>query len=161
MPHAAGNAVLYGATGGHVFIAGSVGQRFAVRNSGAQAVVEGCSDHGCEYMTGGVVVVLGPAGRNLAAGMTGGVLYVYDPEGIVPRHLADTAPLAVRPDTSGLIEVKGLLSQHLAATRSKTAQGILENWESATADFWMMRARTRPTTREADESATLDAVGGE
>ena len=72
IPHAAGNAVLYGATGGRIFISGRVGQRFAVRNSGAVAVAEGCSDHGCEYMTGGVVVILGEAGRNFAAGMTGG-----------------------------------------------------------------------------------------
>jgi glutamate synthase domain-containing protein 2/glutamate synthase domain-containing protein 1/glutamate synthase domain-containing protein 3 len=161
VPHAAGNAVLYGATGGRVFIAGSVGQRFAVRNSGAAAVVEGCSDHGCEYMTGGTVVLLGPPGRNLAAGMTGGVLYVYDPEGVAPRHLADTAPSAVRPGATDLIDVKGLLSQHLAATGSRTAQEVLANWESATAHFWVLRARTRPAEHEVDESVSVDAVGGE
>ena len=75
----AGNVILYGATGGEVFIRGQVGERFCVRNSGAIAVVEGVGDHGCEYMTGGRVVVLGPTGRNFAAGMSGGIAYVYDP----------------------------------------------------------------------------------
>ena len=75
----AGNVILYGATAGEVFIRGQVGERFCVRNSGATAVVEGVGDHGCEYMTGGLVVVLGPTGRNFAAGMSGGVAYVYDP----------------------------------------------------------------------------------
>ena len=76
----AGNVILYGATAGEVFIRGQVGERFCVRNSGATAVVEGVGDHGCEYMTGGLVVVLGPTGRNFAAGMSGGVAYLYDPD---------------------------------------------------------------------------------
>ena len=75
----AGNVILFGATSGQVFLRGVVGERFAVRNSGAHAVVEGVGDHGCEYMTGGKVVILGPTGRNFAAGMSGGVAYVYDP----------------------------------------------------------------------------------
>ena len=79
VPHGAGNACLYGATGGTLYVAGSVGQRFGVRNSGAVAVVEGTSDHACEYMTGGTVVVLGETGRNVAAGMTGGVLFLHEP----------------------------------------------------------------------------------
>ena len=77
----AGNVILYGATGGELFLRGEVGERFCVRNSGALAVVEGVGDHGCEYMTGGRVVVLGPTGRNFGAGMSGGIAYVYDPEG--------------------------------------------------------------------------------
>ena len=81
----AGNVVLYGATSGEAFIRGVVGERFAVRNSGATAVVEGVGDHGCEYMTGGRVVVLGSTGRNFAAGMSGGIAYVYDPDGTVRR----------------------------------------------------------------------------
>src|SRR5207237_8850423 len=81
----AGNVVLYGATSGEAFIRGIVGERFAVRNSGATAVVEGVGDHGCEYMTGGRVVVLGPTGRNFAAGMSGGIAYVYDGD----RHFED------------------------------------------------------------------------
>src|SRR5207244_5576794 len=86
----AGNTVLYGATGGRLLAAGRAGERFAVRNSGAVAVVEGIGDHGCEYMTGGVVVVLGDTGRNFAAGMSGGAAYVYDPEGRF-RSLCNTA----------------------------------------------------------------------
>ena len=81
----AGNVIAYGATGGELFLRGVVGERFCVRNSGATAVVEGVGDHGCEYMTGGQVVVLGPTGRNFGAGMSGGVAYVYDPDGHVPR----------------------------------------------------------------------------
>ncbi len=81
-----GNVILFGATSGEAFIRGMVGERFAVRNSGAHAVVEGVGDHGCEYMTGGRVVILGPTGRNFAAGMSGGVAYVYDPDGELPTE---------------------------------------------------------------------------
>ncbi|HXW82055.1 MAG TPA: hypothetical protein VEJ84_21340, partial [Acidimicrobiales bacterium] len=83
----AGNVIGYGATSGEIFIRGVVGERFCVRNSGALAVVEGVGDHGCEYMTGGRVVVLGPTGRNFAAGMSGGFAYVYDPNGRLPGRL--------------------------------------------------------------------------
>ena len=93
----AGNVILYGATAGEVFIRGQVGERFCVRNSGATAVVEGVGDHGCEYMTGGLVVVLGPTGRNFAAGMSGGVAYVYDPDRTfgqrVNLEMVDVEPL--------------------------------------------------------------------
>src|SRR3970282_137402 len=105
---AAGNAVLYGATGGKVFLAGRVAQRFAVRNSGATAVIEGGSDHGCEYMTGGKVLVIGDVGRNFAAGMTGGVAYVRDPDLSLKAMLADTAPSARRPSDADPGEVRGL-----------------------------------------------------
>ena len=83
----AGNVILFGATSGQAFLRGQVGERFAVRNSGAHAVVEGVGDHGCEYMTGGKVAILGPTGRNFAAGMSGGIAYVYDPRGVLPDHL--------------------------------------------------------------------------
>jgi formylmethanofuran dehydrogenase subunit C len=99
----AGNVILYGATAGEVFLRGQVGERFCVRNSGAIAVVEGVGDHACEYMTGGRVVVLGPTGRNFGAGMSGGVAYVYDPEGPVgwglqPRAGRPRAPVRRGPD---------------------------------------------------------------
>ena len=81
-----GNVILFGATSGQAFLRGVVGERFAVRNSGAHAVVEGVGDHGCEYMTGGKVVILGPTGRNFAAGMSGGMAYVYDPDGAAARQ---------------------------------------------------------------------------
>ncbi|MBT8208705.1 MAG: glutamate synthase large subunit, partial [Acidimicrobiia bacterium] len=138
--HVAGNACLYGATAGSLFLAGSAGQRFAVRNSGAKAVVEGLSDHGCEYMTGGTVVVLGPIGRNAGAGMTGGTMYLWDPEGIAPRHLADTAPQAKRPTAKQLADVRDLVSQHVAETGSATGSAVLDDWDAAAATFWVVEA---------------------
>src|SRR5206468_7188221 len=111
-PVLAGNTCLYGATGGTVWIAGSVGERFAVRNSGATAVVEGTGDHCCEYMTGGTVVVLGPVGYNVSAGMTGGELFVFDPEvrlpGRVNSELVDFHRL--EPDDEAV--VRPLLEHH-------------------------------------------------
>ena len=156
-PHGAGNALLYGATGGRLFVAGTVGQRFAVRNSGGVAVVEGCSDHGCEYMTGGAVAVLGPVGRNLAAGMTGGVLFLWDPAGVAPLHLADTAPVALRPGPSDLDELRVMVAEHADRTGSVTAGQILDRWERASADFWVLRA-SRPmltslTTADATQAS--------
>ncbi len=139
LPHGAGNAVLYGATGGKLFVRGTVGQRFAVRNSGAEAVVEGCSDHGCEYMTGGVVAILGRVGRNLAAGMTGGVLFVWDPGAEMPAHLAETAPRALRPTVDDLELVRPLIEAHRDATGSETAARLLVDWERAGESFWMLR----------------------
>jgi glutamate synthase domain-containing protein 3 len=139
VPHGAGNAVLYGATGGSLFVAGTVGQRFAVRNSGAVAVVEGCSDHGCEYMTGGRVVILGPVGRNLGAGMTGGVVYVWDPAEDAPRRFSETAPPAARPDQHELEDLRSLIEAHRNATGSSLAARLIDDWDRAGARFWMLR----------------------
>lgn len=139
VPHAAGNAVLYGATGGKVFLAGTAGQRFAVRNSGAVAVVEGCSDHGCEYMTGGTVVVIGNVGRNFAAGMTGGTAFVWDPAVGLKAHLAETAPTARRPTETEMTTLRGLLVGHRANTGSPIAQGILDGELGGLEDFWVVR----------------------
>ncbi|MFO7300609.1 MAG: glutamate synthase subunit alpha, partial [Actinomycetes bacterium] len=140
LPHAAGNAVLYGATGGKVFIAGRAGQRFAVRNSGATAVVEGISDHGCEYMTGGTVVVLGEVGRNFGAGMTGGIAYVWDPEMRLKGRLADTAPSARRPDEEDLSVLRALIEEHRDRTGSPVAAAILE--EGRLGEFWAVDPAT-------------------
>ena len=137
--HGAGNAALYGATGGRLFVAGRVGLRFAVRNSGARAVVEGCLDHGCEYMTGGTVAILGPTGHNLAAGMTGGVLFVWDPTGEAPRRFAVTSPQAAHPSPSDLEELHALLQEHLTATASPTAAAVLADWDRSRGQFWAMR----------------------
>jgi glutamate synthase (NADPH/NADH) large chain len=116
-----GNAALYGATGGRVFIAGVAGERFAVRNSGATAVVEGVGDHACEYMTGGVVV-LGPVGRNFAAGLAGGVVYVWDPQ----RMPSVSAGLAVDvPTASDSSVLRALVVAHASATGSRLARAIL------------------------------------
>lgn len=138
----AGNAVLYGATGGHVYLAGRAGQRFAVRNSGADAVVEGCSDHGCEYMTGGVVLVLGEVGRNFAAGMTGGSALVFDPTLSLKSRLADTAPEARRPNDDDLKLLNSLLLSHIEFTRSHNAQRIMSQQRDWADLFWVINPRT-------------------
>ena len=142
--HAAGNACLYGATGGTLLAAGAAGQRFAVRNSGAVAVVEGASDHCAEYMTGGTVVVLGPTGANTGAGMTGGTLFVWDPEMDAKRRFSTTAPAAARPSEAQAAELRDLLEAHLAATGSSVAAGILDSWPDAVAEFWVMHPVAPP-----------------
>ncbi len=158
--HAAGNAVLYGATGGQVFAAGTVGQRFAVRNSGAVAVVEGCSDHGCEYMTGGTVVVLGSVGRNFGAGMTGGAAYVFDPDGRLNSRLADSAPSMRRLGEAEEIECKALVAEHARATGSAVADALLAEWDRSVRRFWVLRPG-EPLERPAAEapSEAVDAEG--
>jgi glutamate synthase (NADPH/NADH) large chain len=128
----AGNVIGYGATGGEIFLRGVVGERFCVRNSGATAVAEGTGDHGCEYMTGGRVAVLGPAGRNFAAGMSGGVAYLLDPDpGLVNTELADLEPLS--PGDADFL--RGLLARHLAETGSAVAAGLLADWDAAAGRF--------------------------
>ncbi|HJR92250.1 MAG TPA: glutamate synthase large subunit, partial [Acidimicrobiia bacterium] len=143
VPHAAGNAVLYGATAGEAYLAGTVGQRFAVRNSGATVVVEGCSDHGCEYMTGGVAVVLGPVGRNFGAGMTGGSAFVWDPDGKLNRFVAETSPAMHRLVEIDEIELRDLLDRHLSLTGSLVAGAVLGDWDRQRERFWVLRA-SRP-----------------
>jgi glutamate synthase domain-containing protein 2/glutamate synthase domain-containing protein 1/glutamate synthase domain-containing protein 3 len=124
-----GNTVLYGATAGRAFFRGLAGERFAVRNSGASAVVEGVGDHGCEYMTGGRVIVLGPTGRNFAAGMSGGIAYVYDPDGGFERRcnleLVDLEEMA--PDDEAVVQA--LISEHVERTGSGTGRNILSVWK--------------------------------
>ena len=131
-----GNVALYGATSGSAFISGIAGERFCVRNSGATAVVEGVGDHGCEYMTGGTVVVLGPTGRNFAAGMSGGVAYVLDPEHKfylrVNKELVSVEAVAQKQDISRLRE---LLQRHVAFTGSKKGHAILEHFDERLVDF--------------------------
>ena len=125
-----GNVVLYGATGGEAYFRGVAGERFAVRNSGAATVVEGVGDHGCEYMTGGRVVVIGRTGRNFAAGMSGGVSYVLDEAGDFKRRcnlgMVDLEPLV---DVEDVELVKDLLSRHIRYTQSPVAARLLVNWE--------------------------------
>src|ERR1035441_8356860 len=130
-----GNTVLYGATAGRAFFRGLAGERFAVRNSGAWTVVEGIGDHGCEYMTGGRVVVLGTTGRNFAAGMSGGVAYVYNTdrrfEGRCNTELVDLEELAKEDEA----EVKALISEHAQRTGSLVARNVLASWERARERF--------------------------
>jgi glutamate synthase (NADPH) large chain len=126
-----GNTVLYGATGGEVYFAGMAGERFGVRNSGCKAVVEGVGDHGCEYMTGGIVVVLGKTGRNFAAGMSGGFAYILDEDRKFHRRcnqgMVDLEQI-VEPEE--LATLKGLIQNHLTHTGSPTAKAILGDWDN-------------------------------
>jgi glutamate synthase (NADPH/NADH) large chain len=131
-----GNTSLYGATSGELFAAGLAGERFAVRNSGARAVVEGVGDHGCEYMTGGVVVVLGATGRNFAAGMSGGVAYVFERiERLRPRVNPQTVELVGLADDAERWMVYGLLEDHARLTGSALAGRILDQWELMVGQF--------------------------
>ena len=141
-PWLAGNTVLYGATGGELFIAGRTGERFAVRNSGALAVVEGVGDHACEYMTGGTVVVLGPVGRNLAAGMTGGELFVHDPQGHVPIRLNPELVEARPASPEALERLQMLVRRHHDLTGSARAAALLTEWDLHAAA--MLHVRPRP-----------------
>jgi glutamate synthase (ferredoxin) len=135
-PVLAGNTCLYGATGGEVFVAGSVGERFAVRNSGAVAVVEGAGDHCCEYMTGGTVVVLGPVGHNLGAGMTGGQAFVWDPANDLLPRLNAALVEAVRPLPEDLEELRWLVERHAELTGSERATALLKDWERTADAIW-------------------------
>jgi glutamate synthase (NADPH) large chain len=127
----AGNVILYGATAGEVFLRGVVGERFCVRNSGAVAVVEGVGDHGCEYMTGGRAVILGPTGRNFGAGMSGGLAFVYDPEGDFPSRcnpeMVDLEPL----DAEDRDWLRDRVQRHLHETDSAVAARLLADWEDS------------------------------
>jgi glutamate synthase (ferredoxin) len=172
-PWLAGNTVLYGATGGELFIAGRTGERFAVRNSGALAVVEGVGDHACEYMTGGTVVVLGPVGRNLAAGMTGGELFVHDPQRHVPIRLNPELVEARPASPEALERLRLLVRRHHDLTGSARAAALLTEWDRHAAAMLHVRPRpdlamivgvqegTRVTaTQSRDESARpLRSVG--
>lgn len=147
-----GNTVLYGATTGEAYFSGVAGERFAVRLSGANAVVEGTGDHGCEYMTGGTVVVLGKTGRNFAAGMSGGLAYVYDEDGLFAKR-CNTAMVALDPvltekDQKASIDeavwhrgeadevlLKRMISDHVKYTGSRRGKDILDNWATARAKF--------------------------
>jgi len=135
-----GNVALYGATSGLLFAAGRAGERFAVRNSGAEAIVEGVGDHACEYMTGGLAVVLGRTGINFGAGMTGGLAWVYDEDGdfLGNRRYHDAF---LKPDTWGELEdtarneIHELVALHREKTASTRAQWLLANWESEARKF--------------------------
>ncbi len=151
----AGNVIGYGATGGEIFLRGVVGERFCVRNSGATAIAEGTGDHGCEYMTGGRVVILGQVGRNFAAGMSGGIAYLLDPD---PRRvnteMADLEPLT---DEDGVL-LHELLRRHRSETGSRVAAGLLADWPAALARFSRVMPkdykRVLAAARQAEEDGT-------
>jgi glutamate synthase domain-containing protein 3 len=152
-----GNTVLYGATAGRMFIRGLAGERFAVRNSGASAVVEGVGDHGCEYMTGGRVVILGPTGRNFGAGMSGGIAYVYDVDrGFSARcntELVDLETLTEDDDA----EVRGLIGEHAQRTGSLVARNLLSQWERGGRDRFL-KVMPRDYKRALAEQAAAAAA---
>ncbi len=181
-----GNTVLYGAIAGEAFFNGVAGERFAVRNSGAVAVAEGCGDHGCEYMTGGVVAVLGKTGRNFAAGMSGGVAYVYDPEGsfasLCNQAQVDLVPVSPdkdddegagrpqqRPVSSGdagmgdMLRHDGerlriLLERHHLHTGSKRARALLDDWAGSAAKFVKVMPRDYAKALQQLEAERLEAA---
>jgi glutamate synthase (NADPH/NADH) large chain/glutamate synthase (ferredoxin) len=171
-----GNTVLYGATSGRAFFRGLAGERFAVRNSGADAVVEGVGDHGCEYMTGGRVVVLGPTGRNFAAGMSGGLAFVLDEDGTL-RKRVNTAMLDQLEglDEGDAIELRALVEEHRDRTGSPVAQRVLDRWEELREQFVKVfptdykrvlreraeaeRAAQPPRADEFSDGRSTDVVG--
>ncbi|WP_213453955.1 glutamate synthase large subunit [Rhizomonospora bruguierae] len=146
----AGNTILYGATGGELFLRGRVGERFAVRNSGAVAVVEGVGDHGCEYMTGGTVAVLGPTGRNFAAGMSGGTAFVWrlDP------HRVNTELVGLEPvSEQDAVTLRALVERHFAETGSAVAERLLTRWPAAVTEFTAVVPRDYKRVMEAMRAA--------
>ena len=162
-PHLLGNTVLYGATGGELFCAGKAGERFAVRNSGASAVVEGVGEHAAEYMTGGTLVILGPVGHNLGAGMTGGEVFVYDGGIRVPAMV--NAELVDAHRLSGehqlLVEqglrLRELVERHAGYTGSPIARGILDDWHQALHRFWRVAPKADVARIENQLEGTMAA----
>jgi glutamate synthase (NADPH) large chain len=154
-----GNVALYGATSGELYVNGVAGERFAVRNSGAHAIVEGVGDHGCEYMTGGRVVVLGPVGRNFAAGMSGGIAYVLDADNTFGEKcnqaLVDLEPL----HDGDLVEVQRMIERHVEYTGSLCGKTILENWECFAPQFVKVMPREFRRVLESMEQEALETTG--
>jgi glutamate synthase (ferredoxin) len=153
-PCLAGNTVLYGATGGELFLAGSAGERFAVRNSGATAVVEGVGSNACEYMTNGTVVVLGPFGRNIGAGMTGGEAFVHDPLGLLDLRLNGQLVIAEQLHDSAAERLRDLLERHREHTGSARADRLLGEWPAGVGEFRLIRPRDEVGRIEAEAEGT-------
>ncbi len=126
---------LYGATSGEAYIGGVAGERFCVRNSGAIAVAEAVGDHGCEYMTGGRAVILGPTGRNFAAGMSGGIAYVYDEDGTFESRCNKEMVQLFQIDAESEAELKEMIENHLRYTGSRKARLLLRDWDAAVKKF--------------------------
>ena len=156
----AGNTCLYGATGGRVFINGRAGERFAVRNSLAETVVEGTGDHCCEYMTGGAVVVLGKVGRNVGAGMTGGLGYFLDEDESFPTKVnGEIVSMQRVSSQAGEAQLKALIEAHVAKTGSPKGAFVLVNWKEYLPKFWQLVPPSEANTPEAsDEVVSAEAV---
>jgi glutamate synthase (NADPH/NADH) large chain len=154
----AGNVILFGATSGQAFIRGQVGERFAVRNSGAHAVVEGVGDHGCEYMTGGRIAILGPTGRNFAAGMSGGIAYVYDPDDALGQNLNSEMVELESLDDEDTQWLLDMLQAHVDATDSAVGQRILSDWKHNLKHFTKVMPRDFKRVLEAIADAEQRGV---
>ncbi|NBC07338.1 MAG: glutamate synthase large subunit [Bacteroidetes bacterium] len=154
-----GNVAFYGATSGEAYICGMAGERFAVRNSGVKTVVEGIGDHGCEYMTGGIVVVLGETGQNFAAGMSGGIAYVYNPNGVfegkVNRGMIDLDPMTDEDD----LQLKTLLENHFEFTQSERAKAILDAWPAERQHFTKVMPRDYKRVLQEQAAKRLAPTG--
>ncbi|MGB0561064.1 MAG: glutamate synthase large subunit [Spirulinaceae cyanobacterium] len=150
-----GNTCLYGATGGTLYAHGRAGERFGVRNSKGQAVIEGAGDHCCEYMTGGVIVVLGTVGRNVGAGMTGGLGYFYDEDGkFCDRVNPEIVTVQRVETTAGQQQLKDMITAHLERTGSPKAKAMLADWEATVTQFWQV---VPPSEAERPETTTVEA----
>ena len=157
-----GNVAFYGATGGEAYIRGVAGERFCVRNSGVHAVVEAVGDHGCEYMTGGRVVVLGPTGRNFAAGMSGGIAYVYDIDGKFQTHCnTEMVDCFQLEDPEEVEEVKTMIKKHIEMTGSTYAANILNNWKYLQPRFWKVLPRDYKRMLDALTAVQEQGLSGE
>jgi len=154
-----GNVSLYGATSGEAYIKGMAGERFAVRNSGAKTVVEGVGAHGCEYMTGGMVVVLGEIGRNFAAGMSGGISYVYDPSNNKEQYFNKEMIYLEVPEEADFGELRTLIRNHFKYTGSEQALKILQSWDDSKFQFIKVMPKEYKAVLEkmktAEEAETL------
>ena len=158
-----GNVALYGATRGEVFIRGMAGERFGVRNSGVHAVVEAIGDHGCEYMTGGRVVVLGPTGRNFAAGMSGGVAYIYDEAGDFAARYCNKAMVGIETvvESDEQAELRELIERHANLTGSDRAKAVLADWAGSLAKFVKVMPKDYKRVLESLARAHADGFSGE
>ena len=158
----AGNVALYGATSGEVYIRGIAGERFCVRNSGVNAVVEGVGDHGCEYMTGGKVVILGETGRNFAAGMSGGVAYILDEQGDFATHCnAQMVGLEALEDAEEIADLRQLIQQHVDYTHSQKGERVLAQWDTMLPKFIKVMPKDYKRVLQAIESAIAAGLSGD
>jgi glutamate synthase (ferredoxin) len=154
-----GNTCLYGATGGTLYACGQAGERFGVRNSFGKAVIEGAGDHCCEYMTGGIVVVLGKSGRNVGAGMTGGLAYFLDEDGSFPTKVNPEIVKVQRVVTeAGAQQLKDLITAHYEQTGSAKAKRILDNWAEELSKFWQVVPPSEADSPEANPNASAEKV---
>jgi glutamate synthase (ferredoxin) len=157
-----GNTCLYGATGGMMFANGLAGERFAVRNSKGTAVIEGAGDHCCEYMTGGVIVVLGKVGRNVGAGMTAGLAYFLDEDGNFPELVnLEIVKLQRVMTPAGSQQLQDLIRTHAECTSSPKAKVILANWDEFLPKFWQVVPPSEADTPEVNPNAVTEKVAVE